>query len=43
MIFVTLRTHCKNQDNVIRFLENTKIEPKKQKLNDFGILGEHTE
>ena len=36
-----LRTHCKNQDNEIRFLENTKIEPKKQKLNNFGILGEH--
>jgi len=37
-----LRTHCKNQDKKIRFLENTKIEPKKQKLNDFGILGEHS-
>jgi len=36
-----LRTHCKNQDNKIRFLENTKIEPKKQNLNDFGILGEY--
>jgi urease accessory protein len=37
-----LRTHCKNQDKKIRFLENTKIEPKKQKLKDFGILGEHS-
>ncbi|HJJ22296.1 MAG TPA: urease accessory protein UreD [Nitrosopumilus sp.] len=36
-----LRTHCKNQDKKIRFLENTKIEPKKQKLKDFGILGEY--
>jgi len=36
-----LRTHCKNQDEQIRFLENTKIEPKKQKLTDFGILGEY--
>ena len=36
-----LRTHCKNQDKKIRFLENTKIEPKKQRLSDFGILGEH--
>lgn len=36
-----LRTHCKNQDNKIRFLENTKIEPKKQRLKDFGILGEY--
>jgi len=36
-----LRTHCKNQDNKIRFLENTKIEPKKQKLTDFGILGKY--
>ena len=37
-----LRTHCKNQDNDIRFLENTKIEPKKQKVKDFGILGEYS-
>jgi urease accessory protein len=29
-----LRTHCKNQDKKIRFLENTKIEPKKQKLKN---------
>ena len=35
------RTHCKNQDKKIRFLENTKIEPKKQRLRDFGILGEY--
>jgi urease accessory protein len=37
-----LRTHCRNQDNDIRFLENTKIEPKKQKMKDFGILGEYS-
>ena len=36
-----LRTHCNNQDKKIRFLENTKIEPKNQRLRDFGILGEH--
>lgn len=36
-----LRTHCKNQDGKMRILENTKIEPKKQKLKDFGILGEY--
>jgi len=36
-----LRTLCKNQDKKIRFLENTKIEPKKQRLKDFGILGEY--
>jgi len=27
-----LRTHCKNQDKKIRFWENTKIEPKKQRI-----------
>jgi len=37
-----LRTHCTNQDKKIRFLENTKIEPKKQRLKNFGILGEHS-
>lgn len=36
-----LRTCCKNQDKKIRFLENTKIEPKKQRVRDFGILGEY--
>lgn len=36
-----LRMHCTNQDNKIRFLENTKIEPKKQTVKDFGILGEY--
>lgn len=35
-----LRTYCKNQDKKIRFLENTKIEPKNQRVRDFGILGE---
>ncbi len=37
-----LRTHCKNQDKKIRFLENTKIEPKKQRLGDFGVLGKYS-
>ena len=36
-----LRTHCKDQDKKIRFLENTKIEPKKMRVTDFGVLGEH--
>ena len=36
-----LKTHCKNQDKKIRFLENTKIEPKKQRLGDFCILGKY--
>jgi len=36
-----LRMHCTNQDNKIRFLENTKIVPKKQTVKDFGILGEY--
>ena len=35
-----LRTHCKNQNGIIRILENAKIEPRKQKLKDLGILGE---
>jgi len=35
-----IRTHCKNQNGVIRILENAKIEPRKQKLKDLGILGE---
>ena len=35
-----LRTRCKNQNGIIRILENTKIEPKKQKLKDLGVLGE---
>lgn len=30
-----LKTHCKNQDKKIRFLENTKIEPKKTKIRGF--------
>ena len=36
-----LRTLCKDQENKTRFLENTKIEPKKQQLRDFGVLGEY--
>ncbi|PIW33440.1 MAG: urease accessory protein [Nitrosopumilales archaeon CG15_BIG_FIL_POST_REV_8_21_14_020_37_12] len=36
-----LKTNCKNQDKKIRFLENIKIEPKKQKIDNFGILGNY--
>ena len=36
-----LKTHCKDQDGKIRFLENTKIEPKKLRLADFGVLGKY--
>jgi urease accessory protein len=36
-----LRTICKNQNKKIRFMENTKIEPKNQKLRDLGIMGKH--
>ncbi len=36
-----LRIHCKDQNKKTRFLENTKIEPKKQRLRNFGILGEY--
>ncbi len=36
-----LKLDCKNQDKKIRFLENMKIEPKKQNLNGFGILGNY--
>jgi len=34
-----LKTHCKNQNGRIRFLENTVIEPKKQSVGGFGMLG----
>ena len=37
-----LRTQCYNQDKKIIFQENTKIEPKNQKLSEFGILGNNT-
>jgi urease accessory protein len=36
-----MRTSCKNQNNKIRFLENLKIEPKKQQLQNFGVIGEY--
>ena len=36
-----LRTHCQDQYKKIRFLENTKIEPRKMKTKDFGVLGEY--
>ena len=37
-----LRTQCYNQDRKIIFQENTKIEPKNQKISEFGILGDNT-
>ena len=36
-----IKTKCKNQEGKIRFLENMKIEPKKQRVNNIGILGKH--
>lgn len=36
-----LRTYCNNQNRKIRFLENTKVEPKKTRMEDFGVLGEY--
>ena len=36
-----LKTHCNNQNNEIRFLENTKIEPKKTRVRDLGIMEEY--
>jgi len=36
-----LRTYCNNQNKKIRFLENTKVEPKKTRMEDFGVLGEY--
>ena len=36
------KTHCLDHEKKIIFWENTKIEPKKQKLNNFGIFGENT-
>ena len=36
-----LRTYGKNQQNKIRILENAKIEPKKQRLHDFGVMGKN--
>lgn len=35
-----MRTNCKNQEEKIRFIENLKIEPKKQQPQNFGLLGE---
>ena len=37
-----LRTYCKNQDNKFRFLENMKIEPKKNDMKIKGILGKYS-
>jgi len=36
-----LRTHCKNQKNKFRCLENMKIEPKNQNLKINGIFGKY--
>ncbi len=36
-----LKTHCNNENNEIRFLENTKIEPKKTKVTESGVLGKY--
>ena len=36
-----LKTHCKDQGKT-RFLENAKIEPKKQDLKNFGVLGDYS-
>lgn len=36
-----IKTYCTNENKKIRFLENIKIEPKKQSLKDFGVLGEY--
>ena len=36
-----LRTYCKNQEEKFRCLENMKIEPKNQNLNNDGILGKN--
>ncbi|MFM9875696.1 MAG: urease accessory protein UreD [Nitrosarchaeum sp.] len=33
-----LRTQAKNQQGELRFTDNTKIEPKKMNLQDFGLL-----
>ena len=34
-----LKTKARNQENKLRFLDIANIEPKKQKLTSFGILG----
>ena len=36
-----MRTSCKNQIDKVRFIENLKIEPKKQQPQNFGLLGEY--
>ena len=36
------KTQCLDQEKKVIFLENTKIEPKKQRLSNFGIFGKNT-
>ena len=36
-----MKTNCKNQEDKIRFIENLKIEPKKQNPQNFGLLGKY--
>ncbi len=37
-----LKTAALNQDNVLKFMDVSNIEPKKQKLSSFGVLGKNT-
>ena len=37
-----LKTKARNQENILRFIDIANLEPKKQKLTSFGILGNHT-
>jgi len=36
-----LKTRARNQEGVLRFMDIANIEPKKQKLSSFGILGDY--
>ena len=37
-----MKTSCRNQEGKIRFLENMKIEPKNQNINNTGMLGKYS-
>ena len=37
-----LKTKATNQESILRFIDIANLEPKKQKLTSFGILGNHT-
>lgn len=37
-----LKTKATNQENILRFIDIANLEPKKQKLTVFGILGNYT-